>query len=534
MLTVFKIATIQLLASVCFSQENPETFNSQSINTITTNQDISEKELLKFVKENNKEIDFVIEKAESFKTSRSIEYAEICFRIAEVLTDENKLYQAYEYLDRASTILEKKDVSKIHFASEFYKTKGTYFYNFRRYEESKALLLKGLGLDVEESSLKITMLNTLGLIYNRIHSSDSSLYYFNKALNLATKLNNNDWVGVINGNLGYYYYLNDDIEKARDYLVLDKELSLKNSQTESAVHAISMLIELDLKEGNLEMVDSNMAILDSLFPIVTNYSTIKQYYYTKTIYWESLEEYEKAYVAYRQGVMYNDSSVLEYDETNLQNMIFQIEFQKKRNESDLILEKEKRTGQFYYGIAALLSIITLACIFIIYQMRKRKKSEHKILELEKDKIQSELKQNELELKRILKNLVEKNEIIDALNREIDKTEKSNEDAQLQKEQKVIFEKINSFTLLTESDLLEFKRLFDKIHPNFYNSLTDKYEDLTKSEVRLGMLIRLNLTSLEMSLILGISQDSVRKANLRLRKKLEIDSQKELVQVIKMI
>ena len=315
-------------------------------------------------------------------------------------------------------------------------------------------------------------------------------------------------------------------------MILDKELSLKNEQTESAIHAIAMLIEIDLKDDNYELVESNMTILDSLAYHVTDYSAVMRYHYTKTIYWEHLNQYKKAYESYQQSVLYKDSSSREYDQTNLQNMIFQIKFQKKRNENELILEKEKRTGQFFYSLATILSIITLACIFIIYLMRKRKISEHKILELEKEKIQTELKQNEAELNRILKNVVEKNEIIDSLNQEINKTEKNKEDLTLQKEKNIIYEKINSFTLLTENDLLEFKRLFDKIHPGFYNSLTEKYEDLTKSEVRLGMLLRLNLTSLEMSLILGISQDSVRKANLRLRKKLSIDSQKELVNLIK--
>jgi DNA-binding CsgD family transcriptional regulator len=105
---------------------------------------------------------------------------------------------------------------------------------------------------------------------------------------------------------------------------------------------------------------------------------------------------------------------------------------------------------------------------------------------------------------------------------------------LEKEKLNLHEKINSLSLLTENDLLVFKQLFDKIHPSFYDSLLTKCDDLTKSEARLAMLIRLNLTSIEMSRILGISQDSVRKSNLRLRKKLSIDSQKELVQFIKAV
>lgn len=515
---------------------------SQISNKFEDKGTLNENELLAFIKENNEDqfnskedyIGFITHNTDRLKGSKTNVYAEICFLFAKKLSEENKLYQAYEYLDRASTILTQKDITKVDFAAEFFNEKGTYFYKFRRYDESKELLFKALKLLDDRSSLKITVLNTLGLVQNRLNNIDSSLYYYNKGLEIASELGNNDWVGVINGNLGYNYYLQNDLEQASKYLTIDKELSLKNYQRESAINAISTLIAIQLKDGDYESVEGNMILLDSLIPQITNYSTKNQYYFTKTIYWKHLKEYEKAYNSYHQSVLYKDSSSREYDQTNLQNMIFQIKFQKKKNESDLILEKEKRTGQLFYGIATILSIITLACILIIYLMRKRKISEHKILELEKEKIQTELKQHETELNRILKYLVEKNEIIESLNQELKTAEENNEDLSLIKEKNIIYEKLNSFTLLTESDLLEFKRLFDKIHPGFYNSLTEKYDDLTKSEVRLGMLIRLNLTSLEMSLILGISQDSVRKSNLRLRKKLQIVSQKELVQFIKMI
>jgi len=277
-----------------------------------------------------------------------------------------------------------------------------------------------------------------------------------------------------------------------------------------------------------------MRILDSLMVNVKDLLLNISYYHVKTLYWDHLENYEKAYECHRKSISFKDSSNMEYDELNLQNMIFQIEFQKKKNENDLIIEKEKRKGQFFYSIAIIFSVIILACIFIIYLLRKRKIYERKILGLENEQFQTELKRNEAEITQILKNLVKKNEIIEDLNKEIQKREKMKNNLNLEKEKLNLHEKINSLSLLTENDLLVFKQLFDKIHPSFYDSLLTKCDDLTKSEARLAMLIRLNLTSIEMSRILGISQDSVRKSNLRLRKKLSIDSQKELVQFIKAV
>lgn len=541
-ITLFFCIIPMVITSYAFSQENGKQHSLDSKKQIKLKNNYTETELLEFIKEDHNElfnskdeyINFILDKTQSFKGSISSVYAEICFRIAELLTNDNKNYKAYEYLDKTSSILETKDISTIAFAAEFFEMKGTYLYNFRRYDESKVLLLKALDQDIEDGPLKIGIYNTLGLIHRESRELDLSILYFSEGLKIAEGTKNDRWIGIINGNLGFIYYLNDDFVNAKTALIIDKQLSLNNKESESALIAIAALIEINLTEGDNELVESNMTIMDSLIGTVSDLSIKRRYYYTKTLYWEHLGEFKKAYDSYRQSVLYKDSLDRRFDKSNLQNMIFQIEFQKKRNENELLIEKQKRKGQFFYALVIILSVIILACVFIIYQLRKRKRYERKVLELEKEKIQIELKRNELELTKILKSLVQKNEMINTLNEEIHKKEEMEDNLSLQQEKSDLHEKINSFTLLTENDLIEFKQLFDKIHPNFYDLLTNKHNDLTNAEGRLAMLIRLNLSSLEMSRILGISQDSVRKSNLRLRKKLNITSQNELIYFIKTI
>jgi len=525
-----------------FSQESEVAVKPSFRDEIKLKDNYTEQELLELINQQEKGlykyepnfISYIVQKSESFKGSNTLVYAEICFRIAERLTKIKKPYEAYEYLDAVSTIIENKDFSLLPFAVDFFHLKGNYFYNFRRYKESKELLLKALNLMNNSNAEKINILNTLGLVYRKLDDIDSSFYYFNSALRIAKKSDIKHWIGIINGNLGYNYFQIKDIINSKKSLQIDQDFSLESNQKSSAVLATSFMIEINLLEKNYEMLELNMRILDSLMVNVKDLLLNISYYHVKTLYWDHLENYEKAYECHRKSISFKDSSNMEYDELNLQNMIFQIEFQKKKNENDLIIEKEKRKGQFFYSIAIIFSVIILACIFIIYLLRKRKIYERKILGLENEQFQTELKRNEAEITQILKNLVKKNEIIEDLNKEIQKREKMKNNLNLEKEKLNLHEKINSLSLLTENDLLVFKQLFDKIHPSFYDSLLTKCDDLTKSEARLAMLIRLNLTSIEMSRILGISQDSVRKSNLRLRKKLSIDSQKELVQFIKAV
>ena len=72
-------------------------------------------------------------------------------------------------------------------------------------------------------------------------------------------------------------------------------------------------------------------------------------------------------------------------------------------------------------------------------------------------------------------------------------------------------------------------LFEDIHPYFSKNLSDiALQKLTATELRLCLLLRLDLSSKEISSVLRITPDSVRVARYRLRKKLPIETQEELV------
>ena len=72
-------------------------------------------------------------------------------------------------------------------------------------------------------------------------------------------------------------------------------------------------------------------------------------------------------------------------------------------------------------------------------------------------------------------------------------------------------------------------LFEDIHPSFTQKLNQAAtQKLTATEMRLCMLLRLDLSSKEIASVLRITPDSVRVARYRLRKKLPLDSTDELV------
>ena len=75
---------------------------------------------------------------------------------------------------------------------------------------------------------------------------------------------------------------------------------------------------------------------------------------------------------------------------------------------------------------------------------------------------------------------------------------------------------------------EFLNYFKEIHPDFISKLMINSEQkLSPTEIRLAMLLRLNLSSKEIASILRITPDSVRVARYRLRRKLIIKKKQDL-------
>lgn len=68
---------------------------------------------------------------------------------------------------------------------------------------------------------------------------------------------------------------------------------------------------------------------------------------------------------------------------------------------------------------------------------------------------------------------------------------------------------------------EFYITFEKLYPTFFTKMLEKYPDLTKNELRLTALLKLNLSTKEISTITQQSVRAVEMGRFRLRQKLNL-------------
>jgi DNA-binding response OmpR family regulator/DNA-binding CsgD family transcriptional regulator len=82
-----------------------------------------------------------------------------------------------------------------------------------------------------------------------------------------------------------------------------------------------------------------------------------------------------------------------------------------------------------------------------------------------------------------------------------------------------------------NSLTAFQLKFNQTYPNFTSHLFIQFPQLTQQDVTLISAIFINLNTNQIAVILGISPESVRKSKYRLKKKLGIDKDADLVQSI---
>jgi CRP-like cAMP-binding protein len=88
-------------------------------------------------------------------------------------------------------------------------------------------------------------------------------------------------------------------------------------------------------------------------------------------------------------------------------------------------------------------------------------------------------------------------------------------------------------MLTKKDWLTFQQSFETQFPDFIARLRARFVQITSTDIRLFILIKIGLDSRCIAAISGISVESVYRGRTRLRKKLGLDNSENLENFIEL-
>jgi DNA-binding CsgD family transcriptional regulator len=158
---------------------------------------------------------------------------------------------------------------------------------------------------------------------------------------------------------------------------------------------------------------------------------------------------------------------------------------------------------------------------IIAAQNERVKAEHALTQAEQESLENKLAFNQRELASATMYLYQKNEILLDLQKQIARLPQIATHAT---SVKLINNAIQS-NIYLEADWENFKRHFEQVHPDFFKKLQAEHPALTANETRLCAYFHINLSVKEIAAMQNIDPASVRKARMRLNKKMNMEADK---------
>jgi tetratricopeptide (TPR) repeat protein len=368
-------------------------------------------------------------------------------------------------------------------------------------------------------------LNNIGKLYSSDNKQDSALIYFNRSLKLSKQLKDTELEIMLNNNLGMCYASLNRFEVAKAYFYKSKKLAENEGNKKMKAWIYNSLSQLYLikKEPDSALFYSQKAeaLLAANTFTFENLSALENLYKSYAL----KEDYKNATHYFEAFNSLRDSLGIEMKAMTVEKL--KLEQQHKENE-ELRDLRESRT-QFKYLIFGFGLIILLLISFILLLRSRNRLTNAK---LEKDLFESkkkeldanlELKNKELMTRSMME--IQRAEIIEQVSDEL-------KELRLQSPKKEVQQALDTLIRQLGKDASEdeiwkeFELHYGQVYETFYKILDEKHPELTYRDKRLCALLKLNLSTKEISRITGQSVKSLENARTRLRKKLNLTNTNE--------
>jgi len=161
---------------------------------------------------------------------------------------------------------------------------------------------------------------------------------------------------------------------------------------------------------------------------------------------------------------------------------------------------------------------------------EKEHAEQEITKLQNEKLQAEISHKNIQLADSTMAIIKKNELLIGIKEELDKQR----DRLGEEYPHRYFERVLSLinkNISNDNDWKVFEELFDQAHENFFKRLKTAYPELTQSDLKLCAYLKLNLSSKEIAPLLNISFRGVETRRFRLRRRLSLESDSNLVEFV---
>ncbi|WP_282073443.1 tetratricopeptide repeat protein [Polaribacter atrinae] len=370
----------------------------------------------------------------------------------------------------------------------------------------------------------------LGNYYTRLKKLDSSIYFYNKALDVFKKINKDNRIYNVYNNISNTYY--------------------KQGRYNKVISIRSLVLKYAKKENNKLLITVNYHNIAAAYRQLKDYKKAKKYLDSAILVAEeenfklrlsksynsiskisySLKDYKEAFLQQQKYKIYSDSIF----KSQLSNTIEEVELKNKhkveKKNLEILNQEQAFDKKLYLSIILVFLLLGIPLVILLYRNSINK---NKIIQsnLEKEKIKKEVllqkfKRSEIEIKSLVADNSMRLEFLKQLLLKLKVERKSIDSVDVKNYIKDLTFKIQQ-QITTESKLSLLKNKIDVINDGFDNMLIANYKELTKTEREVCALLRLNLSVKEIVSIRNTSSDAVKATRYRIRKKMNAPKDQKL-------
>jgi hypothetical protein len=380
-------------------------------------------------------------------------------------------------------------------------------------------LKKSVQYSTPESSEAAGALNAIGNWYRKKNDFSNAMHYFNRSEKMSLKIGDTIRYAKILGDKALVYQSRGNEAEAIRLLNEDITYSQKLKEEKNEMYASVLLAKILLKSGAQPEANKILKRAEIIANSKSYYSSaLKEILELKLKGVEGKDSDEELKIRRQLNKIEEDllktdgSSVLRKSNWLIQKVKYENEFVKNQLE----LKNQERKAVIFVIIGVIAVVLSL----YIYVSSKRKLEEkkQKLAKYENERLvlEKKLKNANYDLDKYVEYLRSKNNHIASLTAEINEIKSSS--SYSLKEKGKLQEILNSH-LMTDENWSAFKQEFKKEHSAFYESLIENFPDLTESNLKIIMLLKLDFSNYEIATLLGVTIDAVKKNKQRLKKKL---------------
>ncbi len=380
----------------------------------------------------------------------------------------------------------------------------------------------------------------IGHLYEKRQRYDSAFYFQRLALQQYSRISQRQGMAKIYENMGSIYEDLERYDSSWYYFTHSLELYGQTGEEVASIEVVNNLGDIYRKTGRYQeaIVQTGKALAlaertNDLYEKGAAYRDLGKAYHLM-----HREDSAYHYLELSRRATIDIYSKENNRQTAFLSVLFDID---KKNDEIVQLENDRNITMIITISVTIVVILLIILGWVIISRQRikirndRLESENNrhVYEVNRERMQSELINRALQEERLVEELdvrrkglttytlhvIQKNQLLENLRDRLSflvKEDRRDQKKQLQQ----LIQQINQ-NFNHDQYWEEFRETFGQVHQQFFDNLNRHSGELTGNDLRLLSLIKLNLASVDIATLLGISPDSLRVSRYRLKKKLSL-------------